>query len=94
MIEMAVLAKNGIELRNRVHSRPPNIEPTEPIYEPEINDETEVEKRKRDIRNHEKKFNWENHTARVRERGALCNNFSMGQSRCQGEKLYILVFKR
>ena len=41
----------------------------------EVNGETEVETRKRDIRNQEKKVNWENPTARVRERGPLCNNF-------------------
>ena len=53
MMEMAILAKDGIDVWALLCAKSPNIEPTEPIYELEINGETEVEKRKRDIRNQE-----------------------------------------
>ena len=67
MMEMAVLAKDGKEVRTLLRARPRIKEPTEPIYELEVNNETEIEKRKRDLQNKEKK---------VRERGPLCNNFN------------------
>ena len=48
-IEMAILAKDGIEVRTLRHVKPRAIEPTEPIYELEITGKTEAEKRKQDI---------------------------------------------
>ena len=44
-MEMAVLAKDGIDVRTLLRAWPPTIEPTELIYELEINGETEAEKR-------------------------------------------------
>ena len=41
-LEMAVFAKDGIEIRNLQRSKPPLVEPTEPIYEVEITGETEA----------------------------------------------------
>ena len=69
MMEMAVLAKDGKKVRMLLQSRTPIIEPTEPIYEIEIKGETEAEKEKRYIRNQDKIVNWENPTAKNRERG-------------------------
>ena len=53
-MEIAVLAKNGIEVRILLYLRPPIIDPTEPIYKLEIDGATEAEKRKRHIRKQEK----------------------------------------
>ena len=74
-MEMAVLAKDGIEVRTLLRVKPTAIEPTEPMYELEKTGETEAEKRKRDIQNQEKKVNSESQTTRVPERGPICNNF-------------------
>ena len=51
--EMAVFAKDGIELRNPQKNKPPLLEPTEPIYEFEITGETEAQKKNREVRNQE-----------------------------------------
>ena len=47
MIDMAVLAKKGIEVRTLFCVELPIAEPMKPIYELEFNGETEAEKRKR-----------------------------------------------
>ena len=89
-IEMAILAKDGIEVRTLRHVKPRAIEPTEPIYELEITGKTEAEKRKQDIQNQEIRVNWENQTTRVRERGAFCNNFPWDQAEAKVRN-YILL---
>ena len=40
MMEMAVFAKDGIDVRNLLRAKPPVIEPTETTYEIEITGET------------------------------------------------------
>ena len=72
MMEMAVLAKDGFEVRTLLRVKPLVIQPREPIYELEITGETKAKKRNPDIRNQEKK--------RVRERGPFCNNFSWDEA--------------
>ena len=47
IFEMAVFAKDGIEVRNLQRKKPPLVEPTEPIYEVEINGETEAQTKNR-----------------------------------------------
>ena len=42
MMEMAVLAKDDIEVRTLLRAKPPFIEPTELIFELEITGETET----------------------------------------------------
>ena len=42
-MEMASLAKDGIEIQNLLGSKAPVNDPTEPIYEIELTDETEAE---------------------------------------------------
>ena len=42
---MAVFAKDGIEVRNLLRTKPPLVETTEPIYEVEITSETEAQKK-------------------------------------------------
>ena len=49
ILEMAVIAKDGIEVRNLLRAKPPLVEPTEPIYEVEIISETEAQRKNRDI---------------------------------------------
>ena len=52
--EMAVFAKDGIEVRNLLKFKPPLVEPSEPIYEVEITGEMEAQRKTRDVRNQEK----------------------------------------
>ena len=54
IMEMAVFAKNGIEIRNLLRAKPPLVEPSEPIYEVETPGGTEAQKKNRDVRNQEK----------------------------------------
>ena len=55
MMEMIVFAKDGIEVKVLPRTKPPMLEPIEPIYEAEITGESEAQKRNnRDIRNQEK----------------------------------------
>ena len=48
-LEMAVFAKDEIEIRNLLRAKPPLVEPTEPIYEIEIVGKTEKQKKNRDV---------------------------------------------
>ena len=52
---MAVFAKDGIETRNLLRTRPQLVEPSEPVYEVEITGETEAQRKNREVRNQEKK---------------------------------------
>ena len=75
ILEMAVFAKDGIEVRNLLRARPQLVEPSEPVYEVEITGETGAEKTNREVRNQEKIVCWENHVIRAREKGVLCISF-------------------
>ena len=74
MMEMAVFAKDGIEVKVLLRTKTPVIEPSEPTYKVEITVETEAKKGTRDIRNQEKRVTWENNEIKSREKGVLCNN--------------------
>ena len=75
ILEMAVFAKDGIEVRKLLRTKPPLVEPSEPIYEVEITGETEAQRKNRDVQNQEKRVGWENHMIKAREKGVLCNSF-------------------
>ena len=51
IFEIAVFARDGIEVRNLQGNKPALVEPTEPIYEIEITGETEAQKKNREARN-------------------------------------------
>ena len=55
IMEMAIFAKDGIEVRNLLRARPTLVEPAEPVYELEITGETEAQRKNREVRNQEKK---------------------------------------
>ena len=74
MMEMAIFAKDGIEVRNLLRARPHLIEPAEPVYELEITGETEAQRKNREVRNQEKRVGWANHVIKAREKGVLCNS--------------------
>ena len=75
MIALAVLIRQK-ELRTILHLKPPIIVPTEPIYKFKNNGETEAENENELYELlQEKKVDWENKKARVRERGSLRHNF-------------------
>ena len=75
ILEMAVFAKHGIEIRSLLRAKPPLVESSEPIYELEVTGETEAQRKNRDVRNQEKRVGWENHVIKAREKGVLCNSF-------------------
>ena len=74
IMEMAVLAKDGIEARNLLRAKAPHVEPSEPVYCIEITGETEAQKKNREVRNQEKRVGWENHVIKDREKRVLCNS--------------------
>ena len=80
ILEMAVFAKEGIEVQTLLRARRSLVEPSEPVYEVERTGETEAEKKKRDVRNQEKLVGWENHVIKAREKGVLCNSFRWDES--------------
>ena len=74
-VEMAIFAKDGIEVRNLSRARPTLFEPSEPVYEVEITGETDAQRKNREVKNPEKRVGWENHVIKAREKGVLCNSF-------------------
>ena len=92
MMEMDFLAKDGMQKRSLLRPKPPTIDPTEPIYEFENNGEAEAEKRKRDVQNQEKNVNSANKQQKSERERSTLHQFPVGRNRCQGEKLYTLVF--
>ena len=75
ILEMAVFAKDWIEIRNLLRARPTLFEPAEPKYELEIQGETDAQRKNREVRNQEKRVGWENHVIKAREKGVLCNSY-------------------
>ena len=75
ILEMAVFAKDGFEIRNLLRTRPQLVEPSEPVYEVETTGETEAQRKNPEVRNQEKRVGWENHVIKIREKGVLCNSF-------------------
>ena len=82
ILEMAVFAKDGIEIQNLLRTRPQLVEPSEPVYEVEITGETEAQRKNREVRNQEKRVGWENHVIKAREKG-VCVIHSDGMKRTQ-----------
>ena len=70
---MALFAKDEIEVRNLLRIKLPPVEPPELIYEVEITDEREAQKKNRDVRNQEKRVGWEARE-KAREKGVLCDS--------------------
>ena len=72
ILEMAVFARDRIEVQYLLRAWPPLVEP---VYEVEITGETEGQKKNREVRNQEKRVGWENHVTKAREKGVLCNSY-------------------
>ena len=49
ILEMAVFAKDGIEIRNTLRTKPQLVEPSEAVYEVEINGATEAQRKNREV---------------------------------------------
>ena len=75
ILEMAVFAKDGIEIRILLRARPTLVETAEPVYKLEIQGETEAQRKNREVHNQEKRVSWENHVIKAREKGVLCNSY-------------------
>ena len=81
ILEMALFAKDGIEIRNLLRAKPQLVEPSEPpVYEVKIAGETESQKKNRDMRNQEKRVGWEKHVIKAREKRVLCNSFRLDEA--------------
>ena len=80
ILEMAVFANDGIEIRNLLRSKPPPAEPSEQIYEVDIPGETKAQKKNPNIHNQKKRVGWENHVIKAREKGVLCNSFKWDEA--------------
>ena len=92
MFEMAVFAKERIEVRNLQRNEPPLVKPTEPIYELVITEETESQKKKRKVRNEEKRVGRENHVVKAREKENLCNSFRWDEADAKVRSYIFLCF--
>ena len=57
--EMAVFAKDGIEVRNLSRAKPALFEPPESVYGLEMFGKTEAQEKNGDLRNQEKRIDWE-----------------------------------
>ena len=79
LVELAVFAKDGIEIRN-LREKPEITLPTEPILEVEIHGETNAQRRNRDVRNQEKNVNWENSCQKARGKGVMCNSVNWDEA--------------
>ena len=88
---MAVFAKDGIEIRNLLRTRPQIIEPSEPVYEVEITGETEAQRKNREVRNQEKGVGWENHVIKAREKGVLYNSFRWDEADAKNLDIFSCV---
>ena len=90
---MTVLVEDGTEVRTQLRAKPPIIEPTESIYELEINGKKEAKKRKMRY----KKPGEEGQSGKSNRKSSrmttILQQFPMGRSKCKGEKLYLLLFR-
>ena len=75
IMEMAVFAKDGMEIRNLLRPKPQHADPVEPVYEIEIQGETDAQRKNREVRNQEKRVGHENHVIKAQEKGVLCNSY-------------------
>ena len=74
LIELAVFAKDGVEIQNIFREKPPLTLPIEPILETEIHGETDAQLRNCEVRNQEKRVDWENRCQKARDKGVMCNS--------------------
>ena len=94
IFEMAVTAKDGIEVINLQRNKPPLIESTESIYEVEINGATEAQKRNREVCNQEKRVGCENHVLKAGEKRVLCNSFRWDEADAKVKSYIFLPVSR
>ena len=80
LVELAVFAKNGIEIRNLLREKPEVTLPSDPILEVEIQGETDAQRRNQDVRNQEKNVNWENSCQKARDKGVMCNSVNWDEN--------------
>ena len=85
-----MFAKDGIEVRDLLRAKPALSEPTEPIYEVEITGKTNAQKKNRDVRNHEKRVDWENCVQKAIGKGVLCNSFPWDKADAKNHNYFFL----
>ena len=72
---MAVIAKDGIDVRHLHRGNPTVLKETESTYETDTNGKPKHKKINREVRNQEKRNGWENEVLKARERRMLCNSY-------------------
>ena len=90
LVELAVFAKDGIEIRNLLREKPEVTLPSEPILEVEIQGETDAQRRNRDVRNQEKNVNCENSYHKARDKGVMCNSVNWDEADAR-ERSYLFL---
>ena len=73
IVELALFAKDGIEIQDLLREKPDIVLPTKPILEVEIQGETDAQRRNRAVRNQEKNVDWENRCQKARDKGVMFN---------------------
>ena len=71
IVEMAVFAKDGREVRSLLRDKPDLVDPPEPLLEVEITGETGAQRKNREVRNHENRVGSENRCQKSREKGVV-----------------------
>ena len=74
IVELAVFAKDGIEIQSLLREKPESTLPTEPILEVERQGKTEAQRKNREVRNRQKNVDWENKCQKAREKGVMCSS--------------------
>ena len=90
IVELAVFAKDGIEVRNLLRDKWKIVDPTEPVFEVEITGETEAQRKNREGRNQDKPVGCENRCLKAREKGVLCNSVPWNEAYSKVKK-YLFI---
>ena len=75
IMEMAVFAKDGIEIRNLLRPKPSLTDPVDPVHKIEIQGESDAQRKNHEVRNQEKRVGHENHVIKARVKGVLFNSY-------------------
>ena len=78
VVEMAVFAKDGIEVQNLLGGKFKLVDPPEPFLK-------QNQKQNREVRNKEKRVGWENRCLKAREKSVLCISVAWDKA----EKLFV-----
>ena len=93
ILELAVLTKVEIEVRNKLQAKPPSVEPSEPIHELEISVDDEAQKKSRCTKSKQKRNDWGNRFQKERQNGVLWNSFPWDEADAKVRSYLFLLIK-